>query len=110
GRVDLLERHRVRDEIVDVDLAVHVPVHDPRHVGAAAGAAEGAAAPVAPGDELERARGDFLAGAGHADDDAGAPALVAALQRLAHDPDVADALEAVVDPAIRQCDDLGDDV
>ena len=38
--VDLLERHGVGDQIVDVDLAVHVPVDDLGHVGAATRAAE----------------------------------------------------------------------
>jgi len=41
-------------------------------------------APVAAGDELERTRRDFLAGLGDADDDAGAPAAVAAFERGAH--------------------------
>jgi hypothetical protein len=50
----------VRDQVVDVDLAVHVPVDDLRHVGAAARAAEGRALPHAAGDELERARLDLL--------------------------------------------------
>jgi hypothetical protein len=61
GLVDLLERHRVGDQRVDLDLAVHVPVDDLRHVGAAARAAEGRALPVAAGDELERPRLDLLA-------------------------------------------------
>jgi hypothetical protein len=57
------EPHRVGDHRVDLDLAVHVPVDDLRHVGAAARAAEGGAHPGAAGDQLERAGGDFLAGA-----------------------------------------------
>ena len=59
--VDLVERQRVRDHRVDLDLAVHVPVDDLRHVGAAARAAEGRALPDAAGDELERPRRDLLA-------------------------------------------------
>ena len=47
GIVDLLERHRVGDQIVDVDLALHVPVDDLRHVGAPARAAERRALPDA---------------------------------------------------------------
>jgi hypothetical protein len=69
----------VGDHRVDIDLAVHVPVDDLRHVGAAARAAEGRAAPGPAGDQLERAGRDFLP-AGNADDDALAPALVAALR------------------------------
>src|SRR6202008_2870747 len=43
---------------------------------------------------------DFLAGPGAADDDRHAPAAVAALERLAHEVDVADALEAVIGAAV----------
>ena len=48
GRVDLLERHGVGDEIVDVDLPLHVPVDDLRHVRATARAAEGGALQTRP--------------------------------------------------------------
>src|SRR5205085_9051911 len=61
--------------------------------------AEGGAAPHPPGDELERPRRNLLAGAGDADDDALAPAAVAAFERGAHEVDVADAFEAVVGAA-----------
>src|SRR5689334_1212205 len=94
--VDPVERHDVRDQVVDVDLLVHVPVDDLRYVGAAARAAEGGALPHPARHQLERARLDFLSGAGDADDHRHAPAAVAALQRLAHEVDVAHALEAVV--------------
>src|SRR5690606_9481795 len=66
--VDVLGLQRVGGHRVDLDLAGHVPVDDFRHVGATARAAEGGAFPDAAGDELERARGDFLTGAGDADD------------------------------------------
>ena len=108
--VDALERQLVRDQRVDLDLAVHVPVDDARHVGAAARAAERRALPDAAGDQLERARRDLLAGAGDADDDAHAPAAMAALERLAHQLDVADALEAVVGAAAGELDEVGDEI
>jgi hypothetical protein len=104
--VDLVEREHVGDHRVDLDLAVHVPVDDLRHVGAALGAAERRAAPVAAGDQLERPGGDLLAGFGDADDDAGAPAAVAAFERGAHHLGVAGAVEAVVGAAVGQLDDL----
>ena len=63
------------------------------------------AAPDAARDQLERTRADFLAGAGDADDDALAPALVAAFQRRAHHVDVADAFEREVHAAVGQLDD-----
>lgn len=53
-RVDPFKRHRVGDQIVDVDLAVHVPIDDLGHVGAAACAAKARAAPYPPGHELKK--------------------------------------------------------
>src|SRR4051812_38039800 len=91
--IDAVERQRVSDEIVDIDLALHVPIDDARHVGAAARAAEGRALPHPPRDELEGPRRDLLAGRGDADDDRHAPALVAAFERLPHGLDIADAFE-----------------
>src|SRR5690606_3397128 len=108
--VDLVERERVRDHGVDLDAAVHVPVHDLRHVGAAPRAAECAALPYPPGHQLERAGADLLARAGNADDHRYAPALVAALERLAHDIHIADALEAVVGAALGQIHQIGHEV
>ena len=82
--IDVLELELVGDQVVDVELAVHVPIDDPGHIGAAARAAEGRAFPLAPGDQLKRPRADLGAGLGHADDDAAAPTLVRAFQRLAY--------------------------
>src|ERR1700760_2819867 len=65
--VDLLQRHHVSDQVVDVDLAVHVPVDDLRHVGATPCAAERGALPNAAGHELERPGLDLLPGTGHSD-------------------------------------------
>src|SRR5579871_663770 len=104
--VDILQRHDVGDQVVDVDPAVHVPVDDLRHVGAAARTAERRPFPHPPGDELERACLDFLARARHADDDRHTPTAVAAFQGLAHEIHVADAFEAVVRAASRQIDQM----
>src|SRR5882672_4914804 len=108
--VDPFQRHYVGDEVVDVDLLLHIPVDDLRYVGAAASAAEGGAFPHAPGDELEGARLDLLPGARDADDHRHAPAAVAALQRLAHHVDVADALEAVIGAAAGELDQVRDEI
>ena len=51
-----------------------------------------------------------MAGTGNADDDALAPTLVAALQRLAHDLDIADAFERIVHATIGEIDDRGNHV
>src|SRR5882672_8588481 len=106
GVVDLLDRHHVSDERIDVDLLVHVPVDDLRHVAPSLGAAEGGAHPVPPGDELEGPRGDLLAGAGDTDDHRLAPAAMTAFQGLAHKLGVADAFEAVVGAAVGQLDQV----
>src|SRR5258708_2742857 len=108
--VDALEGKAVRDELIDRDLAFHVPVDDLRHVGAPTRPAEGGALPYAPGDELEGPGRDLRARARHADDDALSPALVAALERLAHGGGVADAFEAVVGAAIGELHDGVDQV
>src|SRR5699024_3360229 len=105
GLVDSGKRHFVGDELVDLDLAIHVALDIAGQLAAALDAAESRAAPHPAGNELERPGRDFLAGTGHADNDRLAPALVAALQRLAHDVDVADALERVIDAAVGQVDD-----
>jgi len=68
----------------------------PRHIAPAPRAPEGRTLPHPPGDQLEGPRLDLLARAGDADDDRDAPAAVAALERLTHEIDIADALEAVV--------------
>ena len=72
----------------------------------AARTAERGTFPHAPGHQLERPGADFLAGTGDADDDAFAPALVAALQRLAHHVRIARAVEAVVGTAVGELDEI----
>src|SRR4051812_17644004 len=108
--VDAIERQHVGDQVVDVDLALHVPVDDLRHVGAPPRAAERRALPHAPGDKLERPRLDLLPRARDADDHGHTPAAVAALERLAHDLDVADAFKAVIRSAARELDHFADHV
>src|SRR5690606_2677337 len=108
--VDVFQAHDMGDHRIDLDLALHVHVHDLRHVRAALCAAERGAAPVASGHQLERTGGDFLAGFGHADDDAGAPTPVASLKRGAHDFGVAGGIEGVIRAAIGHPHDVGDHV
>ena len=103
--VDLLERHRVGDQVVDVDLAFHVPVDDLRHVRASPRPSESGAFPDPSGDELERAGGDFLAGFGDADHDALAPTAMAAFKGLAHHIGVAGGVEREIRAAAREIDD-----
>src|SRR5215469_4439636 len=108
--VDLVKRELMGDQIVDVDFAFHVPVDNFRHVGAAARTAKGGSFPDASGDELERSRRDFLARAGDADEDADPPTAMGAFERLAHDIDIADALEAVIGAAFGEVYEVGDEI
>src|SRR5665213_2993184 len=108
--VDLLELEHVGDHRIDLDLAVHVPVDDLRDVGAAARAAERRALPDPAGDQLERARRDFLAGFRHPDHDRHAPAAMTGFQRLAHHGGVAGAVEGVVGAAVGQRHQVRDDI
>src|SRR5206468_5987388 len=98
------------DHRIDLDLSVHVPVDDFRYISAPARAAERGAFPDAAGDELERSGGDFPAGFGDADDDGDAPAAMAAFQRLAHDRDVAGAVESEVGAAVGEPNEVLDDI
>src|SRR6185369_3071466 len=108
--IDLAERQPARHELVELDSAGEIAVDEPRQLRASLRTAERRAAPRAAGDEEERPRVNLLAGAGDADDDRLAPSLVRARQRLAHDLDVADALEGVVDAAAGHLHDGADDV
>src|SRR5579864_3697312 len=60
GVVDLLQRHHVRDQRIDLDLLVHVPVHDLRHIGSATRPAKRRPLPHPPRHQLERPRLDLL--------------------------------------------------
>src|SRR5438034_3199205 len=103
--IDLLERQHLADHLVDLDLPAKVALDEPGQLRAALYAAERRAAPDAARDQLERARMYLFARAGDTDDRRLAPALVAALERGAHDVHVADAFEGVVDPAVGHVDD-----
>src|SRR5882757_469139 len=100
----------MRDEIVDVDLAVHVPIDDLWYIGAAARAAECGPLPHAPRDQLEWTGRNLLAGARDADNHRDSPAAVAALQRLAHQIHIADAFETIIGAAVSECDQVGHEI
>ena len=108
--VDVIEAEGVGNQIVDIDLPLHVPVDNLGHVGAAPGAAEGRTLPDPTGNQLEGAGRDLLAGTGNADDDRDTPALVTALQGLAHGVDPADAFEGVVGAALGEFDQVAHQV
>src|SRR5579872_4333191 len=105
GLVDIAQRQDFGDHLVDTDLSLHVAIHVTGQLCASLHASERRSTPDATGDQLERACADFLAGAGNANDDRLSPALVAALERSAHDVDVANTLEGIVRAAIGHVDD-----
>src|SRR5437016_7477741 len=103
--VDLVQRQHLADHLVELELPAKVALHEPGQLRAALYAAKSRTPPDATGDELEGARMYLLARARDADDRRLPPALVAALERGAHDVHVADAFEGVVDPAVGHVDD-----
>src|SRR6202167_3513902 len=108
--VDLLQFENVGNHRINLDLAVHVPVDDFRHVGPAPRPAERGALPDPAGHELERPRGNLLAGFGHANHDRYAPAAMTGFQRLAHHIGVAGAVEGEIGAAVGQRDQMLDDI
>src|SRR5690606_1104093 len=61
--------------------------------------------PYPASHQLERAGGDFLTGAGHADNHRLAPTLMAAFQRRTHHIHITDALERIIHAAVGQLND-----
>src|SRR5208282_4617543 len=108
--VNLIERKYVGDQVIDIDLTRHVPINDPWHVGAPSCATKGRTLPHPAGYQLERTSPDLLARAGHSDNDRDPPTAMAALERLPHHIDVADAFEAVVCAALGQIDKVRDQI
>src|SRR3546814_20602794 len=82
--IDIIKRHGVGNQVVNIDLAVHIPVDDLGHVSPAPRAAKGAPLPYAAGDEMERPGGNFLASFGNTADDAFTPDAMASFPPLAH--------------------------
>ena len=94
--VDVFQPHGVGDKGGQLDALGHGIFHHAGQFAAALDPAKSTAQPATAGDQLEGAGGNFLPRTGHDDDDALPPAPVGALQRSAHDIDVANALKAVV--------------
>jgi hypothetical protein len=104
--VDLIQRLAMRDELVNLELAIHVVSHKPRKLSASLDTTERATLPYTASDELEWTSGDLLTGGRNTDDDGLAPALVAGLERGAHNVDVTRAVESVVAAAVGHLDEL----
>src|SRR3546814_20553108 len=96
------------DHRVVGELAGHIQGDVLLDVGASPGAAEGSALPDAAGAELERACGDFLAGFGDADEDALAPAAMAAFERGPHHLGIPRRVDAIIASPVGQIADLPD--
>ena len=99
--VDLLQRHLVGDQVINVDFSVHVPINDLWHLGAALSAAKCSTFPNTASDQLEWTGGDLSACRRNTNDDRLAPTLVTAFKGLAHNVDITDALKTVVCAAFR---------
>src|SRR5919108_2917754 len=104
--VDLVQRERVRDERIHVELAVEPSLDKAWHAVAALHAAEGRAGDPAAGDEVARDDVERLALARDAAHRGEAPAHPSRLDRLSHDRHLAGGLERVVGAeAVRQLED-----
>ena len=108
--VDLLEGAVVGDELVDPELALHVVLNKTGELSAALDAAERRSLPDTASDELEGAGRDLGTGLSDTDNVAHAPALVAALEGLAHDVDVARSVKRKVETAVGHLDQVVDNV
>src|ERR1041384_5667812 len=92
------------DHRIDFDLAGQIFFDIAGQLRAAFYSTKRGAAPHPAGDQLERTRADFLAGAGHADDHGFTPALMATFQRSTHGFDIADTLERIIHTTIGHFD------
>src|SRR5277367_2396682 len=100
----------MRDQIVDIDSAFHVPIDNLRNVAPSARTAKGRALPGPARHQLKRPRRNLLPRARDSDNHAGAPSTLTALERLAHQLDVADALERKIRATARQVHDMRNQV
>ena len=103
--VDLIMVHVVRDIGIDAEVHAHPFVNHAGQLAPTQNTAKGRPAPAAPRDKLKRSGRDFLTRAGHADHRAFAPALMAGLERRAHQLDIAHGLKRLVEPAVRHLDE-----
>lgn len=95
--------------VIDHKVTPQVPLDQAGQLRATLDATKRRALPLAARHELEGARRDLLTGLGNANDRRNAPALVARLQRRAHDLDVARAVERVVQAAVGHLNQVGHD-
>jgi hypothetical protein len=99
--IDLIERERVSDHGIDLDLPRHIPVDDFGHVRPPTGGRSGncrpfQSRPVTTWKGLSR---NLLSRARNADDNRLNPSSVGRLKRLPHDGDISCAIECVVGAA-----------
>mmetsp|Transcript_4649 Transcript_4649/g.11484 ORF Transcript_4649/g.11484 Transcript_4649/m.11484 type:complete len:507 (+) Transcript_4649:107-1627(+) len=96
GDVPALHVDGVRHVVVHQELAGQAALHQSGHRGPALPPAKRSALPHAPGDQLERARGEHLPRGSDAYDTRLAPAAVRTLERRTHHIHVPRAVERVV--------------
>src|SRR5690606_20558476 len=100
--IDLIQRQAVSDERIELDFPGHRLFNHTRQLGTTFHAPECRPAPYAPCHQLERTGFDLLACPCHANDDALAPAFMAAFQRRTHHIDVTNTFKAEVNAAVGQ--------
>src|SRR5580693_10051106 len=108
--VDALERHLVRDQRINGDLAVHIPIDDLWNVRAPPRPTERCALPYPTCHELEGTCLYLLPCPGDTDDNRNTPAAMTTFERLAHQLHVANAFEAVVGATVSECHQMSHQV
>src|SRR5262245_32044500 len=96
GSIDLRERHRPRDQIIDLEFAFHVPFDQLGDARAALGPTKGGAGQVTTSDKVARDQRQFGARRGDADNRTASPTHATRLEGPAHDRGVPSSLEAVI--------------
>src|SRR5690554_2515519 len=102
--VNALQRHRVRNQIINIESPFHIPIDNRRHICTPSRTTECAAVPRSPRNQLEGTSRNFLPCPSHTDNVRRPPTLVRGLQCLTHHIDVTDTLERVIGPTLGQLD------
>ena len=98
------------NQIIDIYFSIHIPVDNSRYLCSTPGTTKSSASPHSASHHLKRPGGYLSTCRCDTNNDTFAPALVAALQRLALYFQIADTLNAVVCTAPRKIDQMRNQV
>lgn len=67
--VDIIQRHGVRNQVINIDFALHVPIDYLRNIGSSFSSPKRRTSPHSTGDQLEWACTDFFTSPSDTNDD-----------------------------------------